>query len=464
VNPNKTGDLDSQGIGKLLLRLALPTITAQLVNALYNMVDRIYIGHIPVVGKTALTGVGVCLSLIMIISAFAALTAMGGATRASILLGKGQRDTAERILGNCVTGSVVVGLVLTAVFLSFSRPLLLAFGASEETIVYAVQYMKIYALGTVFVELALGLNAFITAQGFASVAMISVLIGAVANMILDAVLILVFNMGVAGAALATIISQGLSALWVVRFLLGRKTGLRIKKENLRLDWKLYAPCLALGMSPFVMQSTEGVISVCFNASLQKYGGDLAVGAMTILSSVMQFSMLPLQGLTQGAQPIISYNFGAGNADRVRKTFRLLLLCSLAYSVSLWLVAMLLPDLVARIFTPDGTLIAYGAWAMRIYMAASLIFGAQIACQQTFIALGNAKVSLFLAVLRKIILLIPLIFILPLFFRQGAEQAMAVFLAEPVADTLAVVTTGCTFAILFRKTMKNLEEPACTQKA
>ena len=464
MNPNKTGDLDSQGIGKLLLRLALPTITAQLVNALYNMVDRIYIGHIPVVGKTALTGVGVCLSLIMIISAFAALTAMGGATRASILLGKGQRDTAERILGNCVTGSVVVGLVLTAVFLSFSRPLLLAFGASEETIVYAVQYMKIYALGTVFVELALGLNAFITAQGFASVAMISVLIGAVANMILDAVLILVFDMGVAGAALATIISQGLSALWVVRFLLGRKTGLRIKKENLRLDWKLYAPCLALGMSPFVMQSTEGVISVCFNASLQKYGGDLAVGAMTILSCVMQFSMLPLQGLTQGAQPIISYNFGAGNADRVRKTFRLLLLCSLAYSVSLWLVAMLLPDLVARIFTPDGTLIAYGAWAMRIYMAASLIFGAQIACQQTFIALGNAKVSLFLAVLRKIILLIPLIFILPLFFRQGAEQAMAVFLAEPVADTLAVVTTGCTFAILFRKTMKNLEEPACTQKA
>ena len=241
MNPNKTGDLDSQGIGKLLLRLALPTITAKLVNALYNMVDRIYIGHIPVVGKTALTGVGVCLSLIMIISAFAALTAMGGATRASILLGKGQRDTAERILGNCVTGSVVVGLVLTAVFLSFSRPLLLAFGASEETIVYAVQYMKIYALGTVFVELALGLNAFITAQGFASVAMISVLIGAVANMILDAVLILVFDMGVAGAALATIISQGLSALWVVRFLLGRKTGLRIKKENLRLDWKLYAP-------------------------------------------------------------------------------------------------------------------------------------------------------------------------------------------------------------------------------
>ena len=456
MNPNKTGDLDSQGIGKLLLRLALPTITAQLVNALYNMVDRIYIGHIPVVGKTALTGVGVCLSLIMIISAFAALTAMGGATRASILLGKGQRDTAERILGNCVTGSVVVGLVLTAVFLSFSRPLLLAFGASEETIVYAVQYMKIYALGTVFVELALGLNAFITAQGFASVAMISVLIGAVANMILDAVLILVFNMGVAGAALATIISQGLSALWVVRFLLGRKTGLRIKKENLRLDWKLYAPCLALGMSPFVMQSTEGVISVCFNASLQKYGGDLAVGAMTILSSVMQFSMLPLQGITQGAQPIISFNYGAGNRDRVKRTFFLLLRTCVIYSVALWAVAIFVPKLFIMIFTSDPELTDYTIWAIRIYMATSLIFGIQIACQQTFVALGNAKNSLFLAVLRKIILLIPLIFILPRFFD---DKVMAVFLAEPVADTLAVATTAVMFFVQFRKLMRQMGEPA-----
>ena len=292
MNQRETGDLGQGSVGKLLLRLALPTITAQLVNALYNMVDRIYIGHIPVVGRTALTGVGVCMSLIMIISAFAALTAMGGATRASIFLGRGDRAGAEKILGNCVTGAVSAGLILTVVFLIFSRPLLMAFGASEETIGYAVQYMKIYALGTVFVELALGLNAFITAQGFASVAMVSVLIGAVANMILDAVLILGLGMGVAGAALATIISQGLSALWVVRFLLGKKTGLRIRRENLGLDWKLYGPCLALGLSPFIMQSTEGVISVCFNASLQRYGGDLAVGAMTILASVMQFPCCP----------------------------------------------------------------------------------------------------------------------------------------------------------------------------
>ena len=374
MNQGKHGDLGQGSVGKLLLRLALPTITAQLVNALYNMVDRIYIGHIPEVGRTALTGVGVCMSLIMIISAFAALTAMGGATRASIFLGRGDRAGAEKILGNCVTGAVSASLVLTVVFLLFSRPLLMAFGASEETIGYAVQYMRIYALGTVFVELALGLNAFITAQGFASVAMVSVLIGAVTNMILDAVLILGLGMGVAGAALATIISQGLSAIWVVRFLLGKKTGLRIRRENLRMDWKLYGPCLALGLSPFIMQSTEGVISVCFNASLQRYGGDLAVGAMTILARVMQFSLLPLQGLTPGA-------------------------------------------------------------------------------------LGNAKTSLFLAVLRKIILLIPLILLLPLLFRTGEEKAMAVFLAEPVADTLAVLATVCTFAIQFKKTMKGLEETA-----
>ena len=459
MNQGKNEDLGQGSVGKLLLRLALPTITAQLVNALYNMVDRVYIGHIPVVGRTALTGVGVCMSLIMIISAFAALTAMGGATRASIFLGRGDRAGAEKILGNCVTGAVSASLVLTVVFLLFSRPLLMAFGASEETIGYAVQYMRIYALGTVFVELALGLNAFITAQGFASVAMISVLIGAVANMILDAVLIPGLGMGVAGAALATIISQGLSAAWVVRFLLGKKTGLRIRRENLRLDWKLYGPCLALGLSPFIMQSTEGVISVCFNASLQRCSGDLAVGAMTILASVMQFSMLPLQGLTQGAQPIISYNFGAKNVQRVKRAFRLLLICCLSYSTLLWLLAMLCPGVLASIFATDEALISYSAWAMRIYMAASLIFGAQIACQQTFIALGNAKTSLFLAVLRKIILLIPLILLLPLLFRTGEEKAMAVFLAEPVADTLAVLATVCTFAIQFKKTMKGLEETA-----
>ena len=454
MNQRETGDLGQGSVGKLLLRLALPTITAQLVNALYNMVDRIYIGHIPVVGRTALTGVGVCMSLIMIISAFAALTAMGGATRASIFLGRGDRAGAEKILGNCVTGAVSAGLILTVVFLIFSRPLLMAFGASEETIGYAVQYMKIYALGTVFVELALGLNAFITAQGFASVAMVSVLIGAVANMILDAVLILGLGMGVAGAALATIISQGLSALWVVRFLLGKKTGLRIRRENLGLDWKLYGPCLALGLSPFIMQSTEGVISVCFNASLQRYGGDLAVGAMTILASVMQFSMLPLSGLSQGAQPITGYNFGARKPERVRESFAILLKCSLGYSTALWLIVMLFPRLLATLFAQDSAFLDYTAWALRIFMATSVVMGIQIACQQTFIAIGNAKTSLFLAIYRKIILLIPLIYILPYFFEN---KVMAVFLAEPVADVIAVTTTLILFVWQFKKALQELRE-------
>lgn len=458
MEQGKSADLSQGSVGKLLLRLALPTITAQLVNALYNMVDRIYIGHIPVVGKTALTGVGVCLSLIMIISAFAALTAMGGATRASIMLGRGDRQTAEKILGNCTTGAVLVSVILTALFLAFNRPLLLTFGASPDTIGYAVEYMNIYALGTIFVELALGLNAFITAQGFAGVSMVSVIIGAVCNIILDTVFIQVLHLGVSGAALATIISQALSAAWVVRFLLGKRTGLRIRRENLRINWRVYCPCLALGLSPFIMQSTEGVIAVCFNATLQKFGGDLAVGAMTILSSVMQFSMLPLQGLTQGAQPIISYNFGARNPDRVKKAFALLLGISLGYSLLLWSLAMLCPGALAAVFATDEALIAYSAWAMRIYMAVALIFGAQIACQQTFIALGNAKVSLFLAVLRKILLLIPLIFLLPIFFHTGEEKAMAVFLAEPVADFLAVITTVVTFTVLFRRTLRRLRDP------
>lgn len=444
---SSTRELGQGSVGKLLFKLALPTITAQLVNALYNMVDRVYIGHIPVIGKTALTGVGVCMSLIMIVSAFASLTAIGGATRASIFLGREDREEAEKILGHCVTGAVTSALVLTAVLLLFARPLLMAFGASEETIGYAVGYMRIYALGTVFVELALGLNAFITAQGFASVAMVSVLIGAVGNMILDAVFILALGMDVDGAALATVISQGLSALWVVRFLLGKKTGLRIRRENLRIQWKRYAPCLALGLSPFVMQSTEGVISICFNASLQRYGGDLAVGAMTILASVMQFSMLPLQGLTQGAQPIVGFNYGAGQGVRVKETFRLLLLCCVVFSGVVWAVCMFLPQVFIGIFTNDPALTDFTRWAMRVYMAASLLFGIQIACQQTFIALGNAKTSIFLALLRKGILLIPLIYLLPCLL---ADQVLAVFLAEPVADLIAVSTTACLFFRQYKK--------------
>ncbi|HBA63437.1 MAG TPA: MATE family efflux transporter [Lachnospiraceae bacterium] len=449
---NKETNLGTDPVGKLLFKLALPAITAQIVNVLYNMVDRMYIGHIPGVGATALTGVGVCLPLIMLVSAFAALIAMGGAPQSSIMLGRKDEKTAQKILGSCTTMIFLCGILLTVVFLIFGKKLLLLFGASENTLPYALQYIRIYACGTLFVQISLGLNAFITSQGFAMISMLSVVIGAAANIILDPIFIFGLHMGVKGAALATILSQALSAVWIVKFLTGKKTILRIQRKYLKVDWKIYLPCLALGLSPFIMQSTESLIAVCFNTSLLKYGGDIAVGSMTILSSVMQFSMLPLQGLTQGAQPIVSYNYGAGNGERVKKAFFILLKACCIYSTALWAIAIFAPKIFIGIFTADAELTTYTVSSIRIYMSMSLIFGIQIACQQTFIAVGNAKTSLFLAVLRKIILLIPLIYILPMIFEN---QVMAVFLAEPVADTLAVTTTAVLFTIQFKKTLKEL---------
>lgn len=448
VKKKKEADLGKDSLGPLLLKLALPAILAQIINVLYNMVDRMYIGHIPKVGPSALTGVGVTMPVIMAISAFAALVSMGGAPRASIMLGRGEHPKAEKILGNCTVMLVIMAIILTAVFLIWGEPILMVFGASEATIGYALDYMRIYALGTIFVQLALGLNAFINAQGYAKIGMITVAIGALCNIVLDPIFIFSMSMGVKGAALATIISQAISSIFVVYFLTSKRSGLRIKLDNLKLDFQVILPCLALGLSPFIMQFTESVISVCFNTSLLKYGGDIAVGSMTILISVMQFSMLPLQGLTQGAQPIISFNYGAENIDRVKRAFKLLLKISLSYSMLLWAVAMFIPDTFIYIFTSHGELATYTRWAIRIYMAASGIFGIQIACQQTFIAIGNAKTSVFLAVLRKVLVLIPLIFILPMFIEN---QAFAVFLAEPIADTIAVSVT----ATLFYQTYKRL---------
>ena len=452
----KQADLGSGRVGKLLFSLALPTITSQIVNMLYNLVDRVYIGHMQpadTVGKLALTGVGVCLPVIMIISAFAALMAMGGAPRASIQEGRGNTAEAERIMGGCLTLLVVTSLCLTAAFQLLAEPLLLIFGASENTIGYALSYMRIYSLGTLFVQLTLGMNAYITAQGFTTVSMKTVLIGAILNTILDPIFIFGFGLGVRGAALATILSQAVSAVWVMRFLTGGKTKWRVRRENLRPRAAVVLPCLALGLSPFIMQSTESLIAMCFNSSLLKYGGDIAVGAMTVLTSIMQFAMMPLQGLTQGAQPIISYNYGARNAQRVRDAFRVLLRSCLAYSLAMWALVQLFPQVFAKIFNNSPELVEYTAWALRIYMGAAGIFGVQIACQQTFVALGNAKTSLFLAVLRKIILLIPLIYILPQFF---ADKVFAVFLAEPVADALAVTTTAVMFSMQFRPAMARLE--------
>ncbi|QDW72807.1 MATE family efflux transporter [Lachnospiraceae bacterium KGMB03038] len=443
--------LRTEPLGRLLLKLALPTVAAQLINMLYNIVDRIYIGHIPEIGAAALTGVGVCMPLIMIVSTFAALVGYGGAPRASIFMGKQDKESAERTLGNCFTLQIIISIVLTAVLLIWNKDLLMAFGASENTIGYGVNYMNIYAIGTIFVEITLGMNAFITAQGFAKTGMLSVLIGAVANIILDPIFIFGFDMDVRGAALATIISQALSCIWVVRFLCGKKTFLKIRRKNLRLNPKIILPCLALGAATFIMQASESVISVCFNSSLQKYGGDIAVGAMTILTSVMQFAMLPLQGLGQGAQPIISYNYGAGDTKRVRAAFKLLLKVSLGYSILLWTLVMLLPGGFAAMFTSDATLVEYTKTALRIYMGSMFLMGIQIACQLTFNALGKATESIVVAVMRKFVLLIPLIYIMPLILR--ADRAMAVYVAEPIADLIAVTFTAILFSIQFKKTLE-----------
>lgn len=453
---SKEVDLGKEPIGHLLLILALPSITSQVVNALYNMVDRMYIGHIPEIGSAALTGVGVCFPLIMIISAFAYLLGMGGAPRASICMGRKDNKGAEKIMGNCFSSLIIVSIILTAVVLIFQDPLLYLFGASENTIGYAKEYITIYAIGTIFVQLTLGMNSFISAQGFSTISMMTVCIGAVTNIILDPIFIFVFDMGVAGAAWATIISQALSALWAVWFLSKGKSILRLKKENLHIDMKVLAPCIALGVAPFAMQATESVLVLCFNSSLLRYGGDLAVGAMTILSSVMQFAMLPLQGLTQGGQPIISYNYGAMQAQRVKKAFRLQTIACFTYSSLLWAAVELCPSSFVAIFTNEPQLSEITVWALRIYMAAVLLMGIQVSCQQTFIAFGNSKISAFLAVFRKIIVLIPLIFILPQFMQ---DDVFAVFLAEPIADTIAVITTATLFAFEFKKVMRKMQEDA-----
>ena len=457
MNPRSV-DLGSGNVRKLMFSLALPTILSQIVNMLYNLVDRVYIGHmqpVDTVGALALTGVGVCLPVILIISAFAALLAMGGAPRASIQEGQGNTEMSQRIMGNCFTLLVTASIALTVLIQVFARPLLLTFGASANTIGYALDYLRIYALGTIFVQVTLGMNAYITAQGFTTISMRTVLIGAILNTILDPIFIFGLHMGVRGAATATVISQAVSAAWVLRFLTGPRTKWKLRRENLRPSARVVLPCLALGLAPFIMQSTESIIAVCFNSSLLKYGDDLAVGTMTILTSLMQFALMPLQGLTQGAQPIVSYNYGARNAERVRTAFKTLLTSCLVYSMTMWTLVQLFPQVFIRLFNNDAALVDYAVQAVRIYMAATGIFGIQIACQQTFIALGNAKASLFLALLRKIILLVPLIYILPNFF---ADKVFAVFLAEPVADTLAVCTTATMFAVQFRRSMRELEQP------
>ena len=462
-------DLGKGRIGLLLFQMAMPAIVAQVINALYNIVDRMYIGHIADIGATALTGVGVAFPIIMLVSAFSMLVGMGGAPRAAIRMGAGDDEGAEKILGNCFVSLIGISVLLTAFILIWQKDMLLMFGANADTTLrYGLEYLSIYAFGTIFVQIVLGLNMFINAQGFPKIGMLTVVIGAVINIVLDPILIFGLHMGVQGAALATVISQAVSAVWVLAFLFGKKGKLRIQKRYFKLDPKVILPVIALGISPFIMQSTESVLSVCFNVSLRDFGGDTAIGAMTILTSVMQFAMMPLQGLTQGAQPIISYNYGANQPDRVKATFKLLLITCIAFSTVVWAVCMFLPGLPVAMFSNTPELTTVTKWALQIYMAVSLIFGIQIACQQTFIALNQAKVSVFLAVLRKIILLIPLIFILPAIVPHGLselfvttpvaeiltkfdpEKTFAVFLAEPIADFIAVTVTSIMFATQFNK--------------
>ena len=438
----RENDLGRDPIGKLLVRLAVPSVTAQLVNALYNIVDRIYIGHMEGVGDLALTGLGVCFAVVMFVSAISALVGMGGGSRAVVRMGEGRMEQANAILGNCTALLLVLSVVVTVVFQWIKEPMLLLFGATDETIGYAVDYLTIYLWGTIFVEISLGLNFFITSQGFSTVSMGTVLIGAVINIVLDPIFIFGFGMGVKGAALATVLAQAVSALWVLRFLTGPRTGLRLQRKYLRIDFRILAPVLAVGVSPFIMQATESLVNVSFNASLKAYGGTLAVGAMTICSSVAQVFSLLLQGMSQGAQPIIGFNYGAGNLERVKKAFRLLLICSMTFSCLAWAVMELAPGPFVALFNDNKPELAQiGVWALRIYGAGIFMFGIQIACQQTFVALGQAKISLFLALLRKVILLIPLIVLLP---RVLSDQVFAVFLAEPVADILAALTTGTLF--------------------
>ena len=443
-------DMGTGSVKKLMVQMAVPALVGQVINLLYNIVDRIYIGHIPGIGGLALTGVGLFTPILMLLTAFAMLAGAGGAPRAAIAMGQGDKEKAEKIMGNCFTVLLILAVVLTAVFYVTLPTLIRLFGGSDSTLPYAVKYGRIYVLGSVFVLVVMGMNTFITTQGFAKISMLTTVIGAAINIVLDPIFIFVFNMGVAGAAIATVLSQAVSAVWILKFLTGKKTILRLKLGNMKLQPKIILPCLGLGVSSFIMVSTESILSISFTSSLSRYGGDVAVGAMTVLTSINQLITMPLSGICQGGQPLISFNYGAKKLDRVKEAFFCQFGVCVAYTSAFWLLLMLFPNVFAGIFTSDTALVSYTAWALRIFLAGAFSVGFQISCQQAFMALGQAKISLLMACLRKLILLIPMIFILPLFFE---DKAFAVFLAEPVSDILAAAVTTFMFFRFFRKLMK-----------
>ncbi|MBR5126194.1 MAG: MATE family efflux transporter [Oscillospiraceae bacterium] len=445
-----THDMGTGSVKKLMVKMAVPALVGQVVNLLYNIVDRIYIGHIPEIGGLALTGVGLFTPILMLITAFAMMCGSGGAPRAAIAMGQGDKERAEKILGNCFTVLMGIAVILTAVFYFACPTLLRLFGASNATLPYAVTYGRIYILGSVFVLTVMGMNVFITTQGFASISMLTTVIGAVINIVLDPIFIFVLDMGVAGAALATVISQAVSALWILRFLTGKKTILKLQPKNMKLIPSIILPCLGLGVSTFVMLSTESILSISFTSSLARFGGDVAVGAMTVLTSINQLITMPLSGVCQGGQPLISFNYGARKFDRVKEAFFCQFGVCVAYTTIFWLALMAVPNVFAGIFTSDTALVSYTAWALRVFLACGFSVGFQLSCQQAFMALGQAKISLVMALLRKVFLLIPLIFILPNFF---ADKAFAVFLAEPVSDIIAASVTTFLFFRFFIRMLK-----------
>ena len=447
---SNTQAMGTERVSKLLAQLAIPAVVAQVINLLYNIVDRIYIGHIPDIGASALTGVGLFTPILMLLNAFAMLAGSGGAPRAAIAMGQQDQKGAEKIMGNCFALLLLLAVALTTTGYIFAPQLLRMFGASDVTLPYAVAYARIYILGSVFVLLVMGMNPFITTQGFAKISMMTTVIGAVINIILDPIFIFALKMGVQGAALATVLSQAVGAVWILRFLSGKKTILHLRKENFQLEKDVIMPCLALGISTFVMLSTESILSVSFTSSLSRYGGDIAVGAMTIITSISQLVSMPLQGICQGGQPIISYNYGAHNENRVKEAFFTQFKVCVSFSVVCWMIILLVPQVFARMFSGNAELVQYTSWALRIYMAGIFSQGFQLCCQQSFVALGQAKISLFLACLRKLILLIPLIFLLPVFLEN---KVFAVFLAEPVSDILAATVTTTVFLSKFNGILK-----------
>ena len=446
-------DFSKGNIPRTITRLAIPMILAMLVNALYSVVDRIYIGHLSGVGQTALTGIGLCYPITMAIAAFSYLVGNGGGPLTSILRGAKDDEGAEKVLGNSITLLVLFGILVPLICFLIQKPVLYLFGASDATYPYAREYITIYLSGSLPVMLTLGLNPFLNAQGFTRTGMMTVLIGAVCNIVLDPLFIFVFGMGVRGAAVATVISQTVSAVWVIAFLLGKKNLIRVRKQFLRLQRDVSMRIMGLGVSTFIMNLTEAAISAVFNASLSRFGGDIYVTVMTVATSVSQLVFMPLSGFAQGAQPVTGYNYGAREYTRVKQCFWFLVKASVTYAVLAWLVLMIFPRQLIGIFNNDPTLMETAIPMFRVFFCMNFIMSLQMSAQNTFVAIGEAKKATFFALYRKVLLLIPLILILP---RIGFGIT-GVFAAEPVADTISALTCFTTFLLTAYRKLGRMEQ-------